>query len=249
MAAGNRKRSGENARRAPLALDRILVVKAALELLDDGGLEAFNMRALAQRLGTYPATVYWHVGNRNEVLSAVLEMVFDEIALPEPGVVLWDEWLARLAREYRTVMQRHPALGAWVASHLYSRLTAPTMTESILAMLYRGGFRDRQLASAFNAFVGSLVGWVATEMISTESDFGADWAREYEDQIRDLPVEGYPTIVGNVDVLADEVFSLRWHGGSDKPLDSSFEFAVQVWLNGLRGMLLQQEVDKRADQP
>ncbi|MEO8697716.1 MAG: TetR/AcrR family transcriptional regulator C-terminal domain-containing protein [Acidimicrobiales bacterium] len=224
-------------KRMSVPLDKDLVVRAALELLDDGGLDAFNMRALAQRLGTFPATVYWHVGHRNEVLSAVFEVVLDEVELPDSAVVVWDEWLSQFAHEYRRVMHRHPTLGAWVASHLYSRVTAPTVTECILAVLHRGGFRDQQLASAFNAYVGSLVGWVATELISTERDVAANWAQEYEDQVRSLRAEAFPTIVANVGVLADEVFSLRWHGGSDKPLDASFEFAVKVWLRGLQQLL------------
>jgi TetR/AcrR family tetracycline transcriptional repressor len=84
-----------------LPLDRDMVVQAALQLLDEAGLEGFNMRALAHRLGTYPATVYWHVGNRNEVLSAVLELALDEIVLPSPTAAPWDEWLAQYGHDNR----------------------------------------------------------------------------------------------------------------------------------------------------
>jgi TetR/AcrR family transcriptional regulator, tetracycline repressor protein len=218
-------------------LDRDSVVRAALGLLDEAGLDAFTMRALAQRLGTYPATVYWHVGNRNDVLSAVLEVVFDEIDLPDPAEAHWDDWLARLARDYRAVMHQHPDLGAWVASHFYGRVTAPRMTETILSVLEHAGFRGPRLACAFNTFVGSLIGWVATELIRVDGDLGDDWEQHYEQQVRSLSGDDYPTIAGNIDELADEVFSLRWHGGADRPLDASFAFALEVWLVGLRALL------------
>jgi AcrR family transcriptional regulator len=220
-----------------LPLDRDMVVQAALQLLDEAGLEGFNMRALAHRLGTYPATVYWHVGNRSEVLSAVLELALDEIVLPSPTAAPWDEWLAQFAREYRTVMLRHPSLGAWVASHFYARVTAPRLTEAILAVLHRAGFRGTRLAAAFNFYVGSVIGWVATELIAVDDEFGAEWERQYEQQVRALSVDEFPTIAGNVDDLAGEVFSLRWHGGADKPLDTSFDFALTAWIHGLRGLL------------
>ena len=165
------------------------------------------MRALAQRLGTYPATVYWHVGNRNEVLSAVLEVVFDEIELPDPAEVQWDEWLPRLARDYRAVMHQHRDLAAWVATHPYGRVTAPRMTEMILSVLEHAGFRDARLASAFNAYVGSMVGWVATELIRADGDQGDDWERRYEQEVRSLSRDDYPTIANNIDELADAVFS------------------------------------------
>jgi len=134
-------------------------------------------------------------------------------------------------------MHQHPDLAAWVASHFYGRVTAPRMTEMILLVLERAGFRGSQLTCAFNAFVGSLVGWVATELIQVDGDLDDDWEDRYEQQVRALSGDDYPTIVNNIDHLADEVFSLRWHGGADRPLDASFAFALEVWLNGLRAML------------
>jgi TetR/AcrR family tetracycline transcriptional repressor len=226
--------------RAPTAappLDRETVVRAALGLIDEIGLEAFTMRALAQRLATYPATVYWHVGNRGDVLSAVVEIVFDEIELADAHASPWDEWLAQLARSYRDAMHRHPNLAAFVATRSYARVTAPRMTESILTVLVRAGFRADELPAAFNAYVGSVVGWVGAELGSIDNDHGADWSANYEAQVRGLTADEFPTIATNLDQIADAVFSLRWHGGADKPLDASFELALQMWLDGLRDRL------------
>ena len=51
----------------PLNCDE--VVRVALDLLDEVGPSGFTMRAVATRLDTYPAPVYWHVGNRNRLLA------------------------------------------------------------------------------------------------------------------------------------------------------------------------------------
>ena len=53
---------GHNVVMAKRALNTEEVVRTALALLDEVGLRGFTMRALAGRLGTYPATIYWHVG-------------------------------------------------------------------------------------------------------------------------------------------------------------------------------------------
>jgi TetR/AcrR family tetracycline transcriptional repressor len=58
------------AKKAPLNHSEVMT--AALELLDEVGLRRFTMQALADRLKTYPATIYWHVGSRTEVLTAVM---------------------------------------------------------------------------------------------------------------------------------------------------------------------------------
>ena len=118
------------------------------------------------------------------------------------------------------------------------------MTEMILSVLERAGFRGPRLACAFNAFVGSLVGWVATELIRVDGDLGDDWEQCYEQQVRSLSGDEYPTIAGNLDEVADAVFSLRWHGGADRPLDASFSFALEVWLSGLRAQLATADLDR-----
>jgi AcrR family transcriptional regulator len=46
-------------------LTREQIVKAAMELLDDEGLEGLNMRALGRRLGSAATAVYWHVGSKD----------------------------------------------------------------------------------------------------------------------------------------------------------------------------------------
>ena len=59
--------------KAPLTRDAI--VDAALELLDADGLDGVSMRRVAQKLETGPASLYQHVGNKDELLEAVLDRV------------------------------------------------------------------------------------------------------------------------------------------------------------------------------
>jgi TetR/AcrR family tetracycline transcriptional repressor len=216
------------------------VIAAAITLLDDVGLRGFTMRALAQRLDTYPATIYWHVGSRGVVLSKVGARVLRDAhdALPDPMSTPWDEWLAAAARGYRSAVRAHPAVAAWAVTHMHSRVTTPDWTEELLLVLSRAGFRDARLAAAYNTFMGSMVGWVGVELIADDPELG--WDPEHmEEGIRALSADDYPTIVGSVDHLTNRAFGLRWQGGGSNPLDESFEFALSTWIEGLRRQLEQ----------
>ena len=57
------------ARRAPLSRERVL--RAAVDLADDAGIDAVSMRRLAQELGVVPMALYKHVANKDELLDGM----------------------------------------------------------------------------------------------------------------------------------------------------------------------------------
>src|ERR1700719_2070755 len=57
-----------------VGLTKELIVRAALALIDEAGLEGLTIRALSRRLGGQTRTIYWHVGPRNEILAATVEL-------------------------------------------------------------------------------------------------------------------------------------------------------------------------------
>lgn len=225
--------SGRPAR--PLTPDQ--VVSAGLELLDEVGVAGFTARALAKRLGTYPATLYWHVGNRSQLLAAIVDRALGEVKVGDPGSVRWQDWLRQGAREYRRVIHRHPNLASLVVSQLIVSAPATQLVEAVLAVLDRAGFRGEALAHAFNTYIGSLVGWVSAELSATPADADSAWQEAFGARVGALPASEFPVIAANREHLADEVFALRWHGGAERPLDASFEFTVEAWIAGLAALL------------
>jgi TetR/AcrR family transcriptional regulator, tetracycline repressor protein len=219
----------------PLTPGRI--VGCGLELVDEVGLGGFTTRALAERLGTYPATLYWHVGNRSQLLAAIVDRAIGEVAVEPAGSVDWQEWLRRAACSYRAVIHRHPNLAPVVVSQLVVSAPATRLVESVLSVLDRAGFRGEALAHAFNTYVGSLVGWVSAELSASPPEAGNSWQQAFASAVAALPPGEYPVIAANRDQLADAVFALRWHGGAERPLDASFEWAVEAWISGLARQL------------
>lgn len=65
--------------RSHKGLTRQAVVRAALELVEDGGLERLSMRAVAARLGASPMSVYNHAADREDLLVAMLEAALADL--------------------------------------------------------------------------------------------------------------------------------------------------------------------------
>lgn len=111
----------------------------------------------------------------------------------------------------------------------------PDQHELLLRILHDGGFRGATLVAAHNAWVGSLVGWVAVELCSEPRTISPD--DNYEASIRALPASDYPTVTRNLDHLLGRAIGFRWKSGTEAPLDEAFEAAVTVWIGGLHALL------------
>ncbi len=78
--------SPEEERQRGLTRDRL--VGAALELIQEEGLEGLSMRALADRLEVKAASLYWHVRDRRELLELVADSILDQVR-PAGGSAGW----------------------------------------------------------------------------------------------------------------------------------------------------------------
>ncbi|MFE6772485.1 TetR/AcrR family transcriptional regulator [Streptomyces fimicarius] len=89
---------------------RAEITTAALALADAEGLAAVSMRALAQRLGTGPASLYRYVGSRDELLDLMADAVAAELDLCAAPTGDWLDDLVGLARQSKAAHVRHPWL-------------------------------------------------------------------------------------------------------------------------------------------
>ncbi len=137
------------------ALSKQRIVEAAIEILDNEGESALTFRALATRLATGAGAIYWHVADKNELLSATTEHVVVPAithSASEPG-----DAIRAIALGIFDTMDAHP----WVGAHL-SR--APSQT-AILAIIERLGAQllelevpEKHLFSAGSALGNYILG-------------------------------------------------------------------------------------------
>ncbi|MBI1360638.1 MAG: TetR family transcriptional regulator [Alphaproteobacteria bacterium] len=85
-------------------LDRATIVRTALRLLDEVGIDGLSTRRLAAELDIKSASLYWHFKDKNELLNEMSGAMFEK-ALRPPNVdgpdFDWAEWLAEGARAIR----------------------------------------------------------------------------------------------------------------------------------------------------
>ena len=96
---------GRAVARVPLTREAILA--AAERVLERDGFDRLSMRQVADELGTGPASLYWHVRNKDELLQLLFERFNDEIELPPPDPAHWQDQVKELGRQIRAVGQRH----------------------------------------------------------------------------------------------------------------------------------------------
>jgi TetR/AcrR family tetracycline transcriptional repressor len=82
------------------------VVRTAIQVLDEHGLDGVTARAIAKRLGVTMQTVLWHVGSKSRLLQLMADMIAGEVtydALPDR----WDARVRDLLGRFRAALLRH----------------------------------------------------------------------------------------------------------------------------------------------
>src|SRR5262252_3977146 len=94
------------ARQKRQTLDQAQVVRAALALLDQVGLDELTMRRLAGSLDVKAAALYRHVRSKDELLALLGDEISAEIPLPR-AVGSWRRQLTESAWNVRRGLRAH----------------------------------------------------------------------------------------------------------------------------------------------
>ncbi|WP_175923066.1 tetracycline resistance transcriptional repressor TetR [Burkholderia latens] len=197
-------------------LTRDTVMRAALELLNEAGIDGLSTRRLAERLGVQSPTLYWHFRNKAELLDAMAEAIMLErhdASLPRPGDV-WDTWLMENARSFRRALLAYRD-GALLHAGTRPRSLHFSSIERKVALLCDAGLAPDEAVDVMYAIGRFVVGWVLEEQ--------ADAAREADTTLPDAAE--YP-------LLAQGWAALRDRGG-----DEAFERGVALIVDGARARL------------
>ncbi|WP_067492520.1 TetR/AcrR family transcriptional regulator C-terminal domain-containing protein [Nocardia ignorata] len=147
-------------------ITREQIVTAALELLDEQGMDALTVRALAARLDVKAPALYWHVRNKQELLDEmatfVMRRVTDALAAIPRGAD-WRADVSAYARVLRSEYLRHRD-GARIFSG--TRFADPDVVkakESWLERLTAAGFSLPEADDTLDLLTAFVVGFVIEE--------------------------------------------------------------------------------------
>ncbi len=215
-------------KREPLSRERVLA--AAIEVADEGGIEALTMRGLAEHLGVEAMSLYYHVANKEAIFDGVVDAIVAEIGEEIGGFEVpekVDDWQAEIRRRIlgaRAVIMRHK----WAPEVIESRtIIAPTVMfymHGLLGVMIEGGF-DYDLGHHAMHALGSRALGFSQELFEPEP--GQE--QEVEQDLEEL-IEHLPYIVGMMEVIQhdDPEDTVGWCDD-----ETEFRFALDIILDGL----------------
>jgi AcrR family transcriptional regulator len=227
-------------------LDQRRVLGAAIEFIDQQGLNALTMRRLGAHLGVEAMALYRYVPSRENLLDGVVESVIDEL-YGDPDVHLaashgWQDYLQRLAHGVRRIALAHPEVFPLVATRppaapwVRPPLRSLRWVESFLDALIESGFSEDSAVAAYRAYSSFLLGHLLLEVsqkgvkISPE-----DHPEGVPDAAADTDLSEYPTVARLQSLLS---------------LDESaaeFEEALENLLERLESVLREGRTPRRGD--
>ncbi|MCP8897617.1 tetracycline resistance transcriptional repressor TetR(G) [Shinella daejeonensis] len=148
-------------------LDKGTVIAAALELLNEVGMDNLTTRKLAERLKVQQPALYWHFQNKRALLDALAEAMLTERhtrSLPEENED-WRLFLKENAQSFRTALL-YCRDGARI--HAGTRPTEPNFgaAETQIRFLCAAGFGPKHAVWALRAVSHYVVGSVLEQQAS-----------------------------------------------------------------------------------
>ena len=207
-------------------LDRDQVLRAAIVLADESGIEAVSMRQLARRTGVVPMALYKHVAGKEELLDGMVDVVVGDIPAPAIGTA-WKEAARQRILSARHALLRH----RWAVQVIESRTAASPVVldhmDSLIGIFRSGGFSADLTHHVMHA-LGTRM-WGFTREVFPTPALPADPAERAA--VLAGFAERYPHIVEMAAAASHDVASTVG-GGCDDQFE--FEFTLDVMLDGFQ---------------
>jgi TetR/AcrR family transcriptional regulator, tetracycline repressor protein len=150
-------------------LTRQTIVRAALELLNEEGLDRLSTRRLAARLGVQSATLYWHVKNKQELLDMMAAAI---LFRAPPGFVMrgsWWVWMGDLARQIRRNLLEYRDGARVMAGTRPTDALGPTGIEELFEGMHTQGLDRTQAWHVLASLSRFALGWAIDEQAARSS--------------------------------------------------------------------------------
>ncbi|MEU0513387.1 TetR family transcriptional regulator [Amycolatopsis sp. NPDC006125] len=203
------------------------IIDAALELTARHGVETWTLRQLASAVDVYPAVIYHHVGDREAVVTAVVDRVLAKYQLPEADLP-WSDWWRRFLTNLRAVFVQYPGVARRVALSGPSTETGGPTVDAAMRSLLGAGFEQDEAALVCRLLISQ-----ACLFVSLEDD------QRHASAVRAQIAGGWGALTSdpNLDALAtlNESVQDRLNDPKRNPdyFGELFDYAVDRMLDGI----------------
>jgi TetR/AcrR family tetracycline transcriptional repressor len=203
---------------AELKLTRQMIVRTALGLLDEFGLDGLTMRRLAAELGVQNPALYWHFRNKRELLDELADAIVAGAGMGPPDQdESWQDWLARRCRAFRQSVLSYRDGARIIAEGRLGSAVVRHFEEELAGMVKRGFTPSLALRTI------ATLSYYTTGFVLREQT-----ARQQEAN----PPAGSAVVLADLLGGPDTVLSEAIRSGGSSLGEEAFEHGLQVILAG-----------------
>jgi len=201
------------------------IMEAALDLLDEGGVNAASVRGIAARVGVAPNAVYTYFPDKAAVVKAIVEHLLGrvDLAVFSDRSVPWRQRIESLALELRERLTAHPGAVNLMIGGPMDGPRALALNELLMEMLQDSGLDAQEAARASYLLIVYVFGSIALE--AAELGEGGSASSEAEriaarhEGFSAMPSGEYPLSAGAAKIMATYVSTEQYRWGLNKVLD------------------------------
>jgi AcrR family transcriptional regulator len=138
-------------------LSKELIVRTALRLLDQNGLDKLSMRRLGSELGVEAMSLYNHIRNKSALLDGIHEHLLGTMELPDPDLE-WHQALEKVALGFRNILRDNPAAIPIFISRSAIAPGSVGVLDASLGILMKAGFSPTQALQVFQIVFAFVLG-------------------------------------------------------------------------------------------
>ncbi|WP_328645832.1 TetR/AcrR family transcriptional regulator C-terminal domain-containing protein [Amycolatopsis sp. NBC_00348] len=146
-----------------MPLNQAVVLDAAIELLDETGLDELTTRKLADRLGVRVGALYWHYANKQALLDAVAEHMLAVASRGLSASGTWRERVTAFANAHRETMLAHPDGARVIATMSVPGPAAREFLGHLLATLAAAGMASPEREACADVVTSYVNGFTVEE--------------------------------------------------------------------------------------
>ena len=219
----------EAPRRVPLSRDRVL--RAAVAIADNEGIESLSMRRLGEELRVVPMALYKHVANKEQLLDGMIDVVVGEIDCPVRGAD-WKSAIRQRILSARRALLRHP----WAPRVIESKQNPTPLVleymDSMIGIFRTGGFSVNLTHHVMHTIGSRILGFTQelfNDSRSVDPEMQAVMMRELGPK--------FPNVLAIAMAASHEGESVVGQGCDDQ---FEFEFALDLLLDGFERLRQEQ---------
>jgi TetR/AcrR family tetracycline transcriptional repressor len=200
-----------------MKVNRELVLRAAVKLLNEVGLEQLTLRTLARELKIQAATVYWHFKSKQDLIDEMATLILAEGShqlLPKKEHADWSAWAASFGTGLRKTLLGYRDGARLVAGSRLTDTRFMTVAESIAKRFTDAGFTVRQTVVLMSTINGYTMSFVMEEQAVFPTP--GERSPQYDLAARKAQLEGkdLPILMQSGAILFDK-FDRRYREGLD----------------------------------